>query len=105
MENDYDFDCVEIPSYEEFKETLTRALKSNPLNWSQKRKYESHTTHAATKARAQSVESNTASTISSQDSGSYPDSSPAGNLNLQTSQIFQRRQIKKFVQEESGMCK
>lgn len=106
MEDDYDFDCVEIPSYEEFKETLTSALKNNPLNWSQKRKY---TETRATKTRAESVESNTGSTISSQGSGSgsSADNSPTGtaSLNLQTSQIFQRRQMKKIVQEETDMCK
>jgi hypothetical protein len=99
MSDDYDFESIEIPTYEEFKKTLTRALEQNPLNWSRKRNYKEARVDPS---KAESVESNT---ISSQE-GSSPDNSPTGTpklLNPETSQIFQRRALKKYPQAD--LCK
>lgn len=88
-----DFELIELPTYEEFKATLTRALNNNPLNWTRRSGRKRQHEHG-------SVETNsgTGSSLNSQSqSGTSSDNSPAGtsNLNPQTSSIFHRRQMLK----------
>lgn len=110
MEDDYDFDGVEVPSYEEFKTVLTQALNSNPLNWSRKKTLNEPIqtcaqNHVESK-RSIEKSQETSSTLSSLDSALLRDSTPNGKkgLNLEVSEIYIRRQMT-VKKPRADLCK
>lgn len=93
------FDLVEVPSYEEFKETLTRALNSNPMNWTRKRPVTNCVNEKGGSVESQILSSG--SSGSSQENQSENSPNGASILNPQASSIFRRRQDKGHLGKRS----